>query len=150
MKIEEAIQQPKFDNERHKALVNILYTHNYLINNISEELKSFDITRQQFNVLRILKGQHPKGITILLIRERMLDKLSDASRIVDRLQKKGYVNKTASKDDRRAVTVKISKKGLGLIQRLEPASSNFNEMLNQLTKKEASLLSDLLDKIRVE
>ena len=148
MKIEEEIKQQKFDDEYHRTLVNILFTHNFLINNINQSLKGFQITRQQFNVLRILKGQHPKSAQITLIRERMLDKLSDASRIVDRLKKKGLVDKTISPDDKRALNIKISKKGLDLLHELEPATKKFNEMLHPLTKEESNTLNHLLDKIR--
>ena len=148
MRIEDEIKQEKFDDEFHKALVNILFTHNYLINRINQSLKEYQITRQQFNVLRILKGKSPKSIQIYHIKDRMLDKLSDASRIVERLKKKGLVEKTESVDDKRSVDIKISKKGLYLLQRLDPTSKQFNEMLKPLTKEEARQLSQLLDKIR--
>ncbi|MDH5602637.1 MAG: MarR family transcriptional regulator [Cyclobacteriaceae bacterium] len=148
MRIEDEIKQEKFDDEFHKALINILFTHNYLINGINQTLKEYQITRQQYNVLRILKGKHPKSTQIYHIKDRMLDKLSDASRIVDRLKKKGLVEKTESVDDKRAVDIKISKKGLYLLQKLDAPAKQFNEMLRSLTKEEARQLNQLLDKIR--
>ena len=87
MKLEKAIRQKGFQNEYQKAIINIIYTHNYLIGKMNPVFKQYGITRQQYNVLRILRGQHPDPATINLIKERMLDKMSDASRIAERLKK---------------------------------------------------------------
>ena len=87
-KIEDVIKG-SFYSEQHKLRVNIIYTSNWLLGEVKEFLKKYDITQQQFNILRILRGQYPKPITTSLIRERIMDKMSDVSRIVDRLEKKG-------------------------------------------------------------
>ncbi len=110
MKLEEEIKQKKFRNEFHKLAVNIIYTHSWLEYNISKFFKKFNITSNQFNILRILRGQYPEPVSINLLKERMLDIMSDASRLVDRLVAKGLVKRTTCVNDRRKVDVIITKK----------------------------------------
>lgn len=148
MSLEDDIVQSSFDSIHHKALVNIIYTHNYLNNELNDIFKNFKITRQQFNVLRILRGQYPKPSNINLIKDRMLDKMSDASRIVERLRVKGLVVREQCSDDRRAVEVTISQEGLNLLKRTDVHSERFKTLLNNLSDKEARTLNELLDKIR--
>jgi DNA-binding MarR family transcriptional regulator len=150
MKIEEAINQKKFKDNWHKATVNLIYTHNWLAGQIKDFLKQYDITQQQFNVLRILRGQFPEPITTSLIRERMLDKMSDASRIVDRLYKKGLVERHICPADKRLVDIVISAEGLELLRQLDKynAPLSIPEARRGLSEEEAALLSDLLDKMR--
>ena len=149
MAIESEIRS-NFKDEYHKALVNLIYTHNYLLDRMNEKFKEYDVTRQQFNVLRILAGQYPKPTQINIIRDRMLDKMSDASRIVDRLLKKGLIEKKSSDIDRRSVEIVISDSGMNLLEKFRPVSDSFNDMLSNLNEEEASTLNTLLDKIRVE
>jgi DNA-binding MarR family transcriptional regulator len=111
-------------------------------------LEEEDITPQQFNILRILRGSNPKPLSTLQIRERMLDKMSDTSRIVDRLIAKGLVRKNTCKADRRLVDVAITEKGLKMLERLDRKQDDMDGILSNLTEKEANQLSDLLDKIR--
>ncbi|MDX5505463.1 MAG: MarR family transcriptional regulator, partial [Bacteroidota bacterium] len=106
------------------------------------------ITMQQYNVLRILNGQYPNGITTSDIRSRMLDKMSDASRLVDRLERLGLVEKRKNSDDRRLVAVRISEKGIELLERIQPEEEAMENEMMPLTHEEATLLSDLLDKLR--
>src|SRR6187549_1461565 len=115
MKLEEEIAQRKFRNERHKLAVNILYTYGWLTALHTQVFRKEGITSQQFNVLRILRGQHPNPTTIKLIRNRMLDKMSDASRIVEKLRQKGLVVRHISNHDRRHADVFITKKGLKVL-----------------------------------
>lgn len=147
MSLETDIQQPRFRNEYQKTVINLIYTYNW----ISEQHKRFfekeDITSQQFNILRILRGAG-KPLSTLQIRQRMLDKMSDTSRIVDRLLKKGLVKKVVCKSDRRLVDVSISDKGLELLQKLDQTSDEMDAILNKLTVEEAETLNLLLDKIR--
>ena len=110
--------------------------------------KDHQITRQQYNVLRILRGQYPNPATISLIKERMLDKMSDASRIVDRLQKKQLIVRETNPGDKRAVALKITKKGLELLSKTDEEVKEFDHFLKNLNKKEIKLLNQLLDKIR--
>ena len=144
MKIEDAIKQSKFRTMNEKALINVLFTANYFNLEQNRLLKDFDISVQQFNILRILRGQHPKPASVKLLMERMLDKTSNASRLVEKLHNKGLVNRKPCDFDRRQVDVLITDKGLELI---EAASSSMDKMLSELCIEEdqAAKLSELLD-----
>jgi DNA-binding MarR family transcriptional regulator len=148
MKIEEAINQQHFKNNWQKATLNILYTNNWMHNKIKTFLKPYGITQQQFNVLRILRGQFPNPLTTSVIRERMLDKMSDASRIVERLCKKGLVEREVCSADKRLVDVLISSKGLDILSEIDKHSAFLDFPSTSLTEEEALQLSDLLDKMR--
>lgn len=148
MGIDQDILQAKFRNEHQKATLNILYTYNWITERTKEVFASEDITPQQFNILRILRGSHPQPLSTLQIRERMLDKMSDTSRIVDRLIAKGLVKKAICKDDRRLVDVIITDKGKKLLERLDARQDELDNIVGNLSKKEAVALSELLDKIR--
>jgi MarR family 2-MHQ and catechol resistance regulon transcriptional repressor len=150
MGIDQDILQSKFRNEHQKAIVNLLYTYNWVTEKSKELFASEDITPQQFNILRILRGSHPTPLSTLQIRERMLDKMSDTSRIVDRLITKGLVKKGICKDDRRLVDVMITEKGKKLLERLDARQDEIDNIIGNLSKKEASYLSELLDKIRTK
>jgi len=148
MGIEKDIQQQKFRNEYQKAVVNLIYTSNWMRERTSGIIEAEGITPQQFNILRILRGSHPMPLSTLQIRERMLDKMSDTSRIVDRLITKGLVKKYICKKDRRLVDVIIAEKGMKMLERLDKRQDEMDAILGNLTEKEASSLSKLLDKIR--
>ncbi|TAH08329.1 MAG: MarR family transcriptional regulator [Sphingobacteriia bacterium] len=147
MSIEKDIQQQKFRNSYQKAAVNILFSANWLNEKIKAFLQEEDITPQQYNILRILKGSK-KPLSTLQIRALMLDKMSDTSRIVDRLLIKGLVEKKISFTDKRLVDVNIAKKGIQLIERLDLQNENLDGILQQLNEEEVILLNDLLDKMR--
>ncbi len=147
MSIEDAIQQREFRSEHHKALLNILFTHNYLIGKINDLLKAYGVTRQQFNVLRIIRGQQPNAAGINLIKERMIDKMSDASRIVERLRIKGLVSRAASEADKRAAQIRLTSKGEELLQEMDCPVTDFGNELLLLSEDEAKVLNSLLDKI---
>ncbi len=148
MKLEQEIFQNKFRNETHKLGVNLIYTYNWLNTFQSKLLKPQDLTSQQFNVLRILRGQHPKHASVKIIRERMLDKMSDASRIVEKLRLKGLVERVVSNIDRRECEVSITEKGLMLLAAIDKENENFDKIFSALTKEEIVRLNDLLDKLR--
>lgn len=148
MTIGDNIQQKTFSNERGKALVNILYTHNHLINKLNQLLKVHSITRQQYNVLRILRGQYPDPTNINLIKERMLDKMSDASRIVERLKSKELIIKKAKATDKRESCIIINKRGLELLETLDPLLQNFEAQNIKLNSEEAHTFNNLIDKLR--
>jgi len=148
MGIDTDIQQNKFLNNYQRASVNILFTYGWMMEKIKEILEPADITPQQFNILRILRGSHPKPLSTLQIRERMLDKMSDTSRIVDRMIAKGLVNKAISRKDRRLVDIIISPKGLKLIRKLDSRQHELDEILKNISAKEAATLSKILDKVR--
>lgn len=148
MRLEEAIQQENFKSEYQKAVVNIMYTYFSLKEKLSNRMSDYGITLQQYNVLRILKGQYPKGITTSDIRSRMLDKMSDASRLVDRLEKLKLVSKKINPDDRRLVIVTITDAGLELLTKVEIEKGSIEEFSATLNLKEVTQLNELLDKMR--
>lgn len=148
MGIEKDIQQSKFRNAHQKAAVNLIYTLSWMRDKTKCIFDAEDITPQQFNILRILRGSYPQPLSTLQIRERMLEKMSDTSRIVDRLIAKGLVKKVTCKTDRRLVDVIITDKGKKLLERLDEKQDEIDGVLGNLSEKDANILSDLLDKIR--
>lgn len=148
MGIDHDIHQSKFRNEFQRAGVNLLFTYGWVMEKTKEVFASEDITPQQFNILRILRGSHPQPLSTLQIRERMLDKMSDTSRIVDRLIAKGFLKKGTCKTDRRLVDVMITDKGKKLLERLDERQDDLDKIIGNLTEEEATTLSKLLDKIR--
>lgn len=148
MKIENEIQQTAFVNPWIKATINILFTNNWVEARLKEHIEPYGITLQQFNVLRILRGQYPQKVSTCVIRERMIDRMSDSSRIVDRLHQKGLVEKSACKSDRRLVDVAISELGMSILAEIDKLSPVSNGVFQNLTEEEAELLNTLLDKAR--
>lgn len=148
MGISEEIKQEKFKSEFSKAIVNILYTNAWINHQNIQFFKSHGLTTPQFNILRILRGQHPKPATVNLLIERMLDKSSNASRIIDKLEGKGLVIRKQCSNDRRAVDVLISDDGLNLLGKMDIEMEKWENETNTLTEKEAETLNFLLDKIR--
>ncbi len=145
--IEELIQQTKFKNEHHRSVVSLIFVGNLINDHLNTYFKKFGITGQQYNVLRILRGQHPKPATVNLIRERMLDKNSDASRIVERLRKAALVERLTCPKDRRAVDVLITKKGLDLLTKIDASQKELDEPVKSLSATEVKQLNSLLDKV---
>ncbi|MFC6998466.1 MarR family winged helix-turn-helix transcriptional regulator [Rufibacter roseus] len=148
MKIEEEIKQSSFKDAYQKVYINTVFTANWLQQRQSGLFKPFGITLPQFNVLRILRGQHPKPATVNLIIERMLDKTSNASRIVDKLEAKELVTRKQCPADRRTVDILITDKGLKLLKQMDGLVGAEQLGIRNLTPEEANQLSDLLDKIR--
>lgn len=148
MKLEEEIIQQNFDSDYHKAAVNIIYTSNWLMDIHAKVIKPYNITVQQFNILRILRGQYPKVVNLKLIKKRMLDKMSDVSRLVERLREKGLVNRQICPSDRRHMDVFITEKGLNLLQTLDEEIDKINHLFTTLSTDEIGLLNKLLDKLR--
>ena len=147
MGIEKDINQQTFRNDYQKAAINLIYTYHWLNEKMKIYFDNEGITSQQFNILRILRGAGVP-ISTMQIRERMLDKMSDTSRIVDRLIVKGLVKKVVCKNDRRLVDVMITDKGKKLLERLDLRQDEIDRVLGNLSEKEANMLSDLLDKAR--
>src|SRR5258705_12619033 len=147
MGIDKDIQQAKFRNVHQKADINLIYTVGWMREKTRSMFEAEDITPQQFNILRILRGSFPQPLSTLQIRERMLEKMSDTSRIVDRLITKGLVKKLTCKNDRRLVDVIISDKGKKLLERLDRRQVDIDGGLGKLSENDANILSDLLDKI---
>jgi len=146
--IGEEIRQKKFLSEYHKMTLNIVYTGNWITSINGERLKKHRLSPPQFNILRILRGQHPQPATVNLLIERMLDKMSNASRLVDKLKEKGLVAREISANDRRACDVVITKKGLDLLSKIDKEQEEWEESFSGITKSEAKELNRLLDKLR--
>lgn len=146
--IEEEIQQYNFRNENQKAMVNLIYTYNWLKDKLRTFFNPYDLTMQQYNVLRILRGHYPKPMTTAEIRDRMLDKMSDSSRIVIRLDKKGLIVKKSHSKDKRLVDVLISKKGLSLLEEMDRNIDSIDALMNGLEPEEKKLFNSFCEKIR--
>ena len=147
-KIEEAIKQSEFKDSYNKVVVNLLYTHSYLVSFQTAVLKPMDLSPEQYNVLRILRGQQGKPATIAAIQERMLNNMSNASRLVDKLKAKGLVKREECPLNRRQVDVVITEKGLALLELLEPQINAINKKAIHLEDQELDFLNRLLDKLR--
>lgn len=148
MRLEDEIKHRQFRNEHHKLLVNMIYTGNWVKSMHAEVLKPHDLTLQQYNVLRILRGQHPKPASINLLIERMLDKMSNASRLVEKLRLKGLVERTENDSDRRQADVIITEKGLQFLQDINKPIEEFEKRALSITESEAKRVNDILDKLR--
>lgn len=147
MSIEEDIQQKSFRSEYQKVVVNLIYTYNWVTERIRTILAHGNITEQQYNILRILRGAQ-KPLSTLQIRKKLLDKASDTSRIVDRMVLKNLVTKTVSTTDKRLVDISISEAGLELLSKLDAYNDEMDSIVHNITEEEARNLNMLLDKIR--
>lgn len=150
VKIEDVIKQREFRSEAHKAMVNLIFTSSQVLNKISEVTESFGITRQQYNVLRILRGQYPGAASINEIKDRMLDRMSDCSRLADRLAIKGLIKKNHCATDKRSVDITITSEGLDLLERMEPAIESVESLFATFSSGEVNRFNDMLDRIRQE
>ncbi len=148
MRIDDEIQSTNFEDNYHKVAININYTSGWLGNYFRCHFDKHNLTQQQFNILRILRWQYPKPATINLLKERMIDKMSDASRIVDRLIQKELVSRCTNNKDRRAVDIRISELGLQTLAKMDEEFKTREVLKNNLSEEEAGQLSDLLDKLR--
>ena len=147
MTLEEEIHQKVFRSEYQKSTINLIYTFNWVNEKVNKLFEPFDITQQQFNILRILRGAG-EPLSTLQIRQRMLDKMSDTSRIVDRLIKKGLVKKSVCHEDRRLVDILLTDKGKKLLQTMDVLNDEIESIFKFLNVEEARQLNILLDKIR--
>jgi DNA-binding MarR family transcriptional regulator len=149
MKLEEEIKQEKFESVYQKAVINVVFTSNWLQHQLNLVLKPFFITSQQYNVLRILKGKHPSCCNVGYIKQVMLDKTPDVTRLIDRLEQKGLAHRSTNSKNRRLMDVRITDEGVALLNQIKPMmNSLFNDYRNNLTETEAETLSSLLDKLR--
>lgn len=147
MSIDKDINQTKFRSDKQKVIINIIYTSYWINEKIKSVLDKEDITPQQFNILRILRGAG-KPISTLQIRQRMMDKMSDTSRIVDRLLVKKLVKKIVCPGDKRMVDVSITAKGAKLLESIDGSADEWDAIASSLTKADAAAMNGLLDKMR--
>lgn len=149
MRIEDELKS-KFRNEYHKLMVNMMLTTSRLGECFQHTIKKYDITPTQYNVLRILRGQNQKPVSIGLIKERMIDRNSDVSRIIERLVQKELIERTENSGDRRQKDVLISKPGLDLLKEIDVWEKQMDKRLQNVTEAEAKKMNDLLDKMRTD
>lgn len=148
MGLEKDIKQQHFTSENQKLIINLVFTNNWLIEKIRDFLSAEDITLQQFNILRILRGSDPQPLSTLVIRERMLDKMSDTSRIVDRLLLKGLVDKKTCPSDKRLVDISITEEGKKVLAKIDQNEKEMMAVIANLNEEEMKILNGLLDKMR--
>jgi len=148
MTIENAIKQTSFSSKMEKLMINLLYTSNWIRVKHVQLIKEQGLTSPQFNVLRILRGQKGNPIGVNEITSRMLDKMSNTSRLIDKLEKKGFVSRIQCPKDRRAVRITITASGLNALASLDPKLQKTHEEINSLSTQEIDQLNDLLDKLR--
>lgn len=149
MKIEEAIRQPNFTDSYQKAIINLMYTANWLREEQTKLLKQYDILPQHFNVMRIIRGRHPKPVSPGEIKEVMIDKTNDLTRLLDKLEKKGWIQRRLCQANRRKMDVTLTENGIKILQETSIAMNAFTGKLKtRFSDKEAASLSKLLDKLR--
>ncbi len=148
MELEKEIRQEKFRDEYQKLVLNIMFTANWLNLKQIQVLKPYGISPQQYNILRILRGQHPKEVTVSLLTERMLDKNSNASRLVEKLRVKELVERQECPADRRAVNVRITERGLDLLKQLDSIIDQTGNIFHKISEAEARMLNGFLDRLR--
>ncbi|MFN6037062.1 MAG: MarR family winged helix-turn-helix transcriptional regulator [Bacteroidota bacterium] len=148
MKLESEIHQKSFKSPQHKLAINLLFTSNWLNSKYEHFFKGLDLTHHQYNVLRILRGQNPKPCSLKYIKERMLDKMSDTSRVLDKLVLKGYATREVSPQDRRSINACISEKGLAILKQLDFIDEMTEDIFKNLPKSKIKQLNELLDQLR--
>lgn len=148
MSLELNIKQDRFVSEYEKLAVNILFTSSWLHNMNATRLKVFDITPEQYNVLRILRGSNPKAMMLADIACRMIDKSSNATRLVEKLRQKGLVRREICENNRRQVDISITDKGLRILKRIDSGESEWLATLKNISRTEAAELNRILDKLR--
>ncbi len=148
MQIEQEIQQTNFKNPFHKAVLNVKFTANWLSGISLPIFKKYGISEEQFNVLRILRGQYPTPSSLQLITERMLNRMSNVTRLVEKLRVNGYVTREICPENRRRVNILITEEGINLLEQVSPEIDAALTGENQLTGSEIDALNQILDKIR--
>ncbi len=148
MGISEDLKQRKFLSEESKSIVNIIFTGNWMMQQQQELLKPFGLTAQQYNVLRILRGQQGNPMTVLAITERMMDKMSNASRLVDKLLEKQLVLRRECPQDRRAVDIIILPNGITLLEEIDEVQKRWEKNFHSISKAKLATLNEILDEFR--
>jgi hypothetical protein len=148
VKIEEELKQDKFTSAIHKAIVNIMFTDGWLSNHLRDVFKNHNLTPQQYNVLRILRGKYPEALNPSDIKSVMLDKNPDLTRLCDRLLTRKLIDRCIDGDNRRKMNIRITEDGLNMLNLIDPIMVEFNEKVTSITQDEAEILSNLLDKLR--
>jgi DNA-binding MarR family transcriptional regulator len=148
MKLEDEIRQKEFKSPFYKAILNVRVTESWLSTQINQTLKPFGVSQEQYNVLRILKGQYPEPSPLQLISERMVNRMSNATRLVEKLRQGGYVTRHECPSNRRKVDILITEKGISLLEQIKPEIKQAMDGMKNLSAEEAEQLNGLLDKFR--
>ena len=148
MKLEDEIKQTRFESGGQKAVINVIFTANWINSRFRNIFKTYDLTLQQYNVLRILRGKYPESANPGEIKEVMLDKNPDLTRLCDRMCNLGLITRTVDKDNRRKMNITITQKGLDTLEQATPELNKLEKELVSISESEANVLSDLLDKLR--
>ena len=148
MKLEDEIKQKEFKNPFYKAILNVRVTESWLSTQINQTLKPFGVSQEQYNVLRILKGQYPEPSPLQLISERMVNRMSNATRLVEKLRQGGYVTRHECPSNRRKVDILITEKGISLLEQIKPEIEQAMDGMKNLSEEEAEQMNRLLDKFR--
>jgi DNA-binding MarR family transcriptional regulator len=148
MSLEQDIKQERFSDEHEKVAINVLFTASWLYNRNASRLKVHDITPEQYNVLRILRGSHPRALMLADVTSRMIDKSSNATRLVEKLRQKSLLRREVCENNRRQVDIIITDAGLSLLKRIDEEAATWLESLRVITHVEAKELNRILDKLR--
>lgn len=149
MKLEDEIRQGKgFKSEKHKVSVNIVFTSNWMMDKMTHMLKPYNLNDQHFNVLRILRGQHPNSVCPGEIKDILINKRGDLTRLIDKLVKEGYVERSVNPENRRMVMNSITDKGLEILSELDLKFTYMDQFMANITDEEAKTLNDIIDKLR--
>lgn len=149
LKLSERLKQRSFTSPSQESMLNVMVTSSWFLTELGAVMAEYGITPAQYNVLRILRGSHPKTLTCSDVRERLIDRTPDVTRLLNRLQRQHLVHRARAEHDRRVVEVTITKKGLDLLERMDPAvEQTSNRLAEGLTQDEHQLLSDMLDRLR--
>ncbi|HTF20724.1 MAG TPA: MarR family transcriptional regulator [Chryseolinea sp.] len=148
MSLEQDIKQEKFSDEHEKVVINVLFTASWLYNKNASRLKAHDITPEQYNVLRILRGSYPRALMLADVTSRMIDKSSNATRLVEKLRQKGLLRREVCENNRRQVDIVVTNQGLDLLKRIDEEAASWLESLRVITKEEAKEVNRVLDKLR--
>lgn len=148
MGLEQDLKQERFDNVYEKMVVNILFTGSWLSNLNASRLKPFGLTPEQYNVLRILRGSHPKPMMLADITSRMIDRNSNATRLVEKLKSKGFVNREICESNRRQVDISVTESGLAVLTKIDAGLDEWLQNLKTVPQSEVEALNATLDKLR--
>lgn len=148
MRLEDEIKQKTFKSEYQKAIININYTAIWLTSRQNKLLKPYKVSIQQFNILRILRGQHPKAVPLKMLTERMIDKMSNTSRLVEKLRAKGFVNREICSGNRRQVDISITESGLRFIEKISSIIDEEIEQFCFVSEEDVKHLNRILDTLR--
>ena len=150
MRLEDAIKTTRFNDEKHKAALNLMYTSYWFKNQISKEMKANGLTFEQFNILRILRGSHPENMCIRDIADRMIEKSSNVPRIIDRLIVKKLVKRSTSRVDKRETLITLTEKGMAVLEETSKLTNHLTTDVIGLNEEDAIMLNKLLEKMRNE